>query len=63
VKPDAQGRCGDEVCGVVVVVDRSGEGEKWKGVTDVFYFYFYAFNWGGVVLGKDLGELNEESRG
>ena len=35
---------------VVVVVD------KGKGVVDVFYFYFWAFNWGGVVLGKQLGE-------
>lgn len=30
--------------------------EKGAGVVDVFYFYFWAFNWGGVVLGKQLGK-------
>jgi hypothetical protein len=34
---------------VIVVVD------KRAGVVDAFYFYFWAFNWGGVVLDKQLG--------
>lgn len=36
--------------GVIIVVD------KGSGVVDVFYFYFFAFNWGGVVLEKQLGD-------
>ncbi|KAF2676542.1 hypothetical protein K458DRAFT_447452 [Lentithecium fluviatile CBS 122367] len=39
-----------EKTGVVVVVD------KGNGVVDAFYFYFFAFNWGGVVLEKQLGD-------
>jgi hypothetical protein len=39
----------DGKTGVVVVVD------KGESVVDVFYFYFWAFNWGGVVLEKQLG--------
>lgn len=38
--------------GVVVVVEKDG------GVVDVFYFFFFAFNWGGVVLGKQLGMVS-----
>ncbi|KAF2823080.1 hypothetical protein CC86DRAFT_75920 [Ophiobolus disseminans] len=40
----------DDKTGVVVVVD------KGEGVVDAFYFYFWAFNWGGIVLGKQLGD-------
>jgi hypothetical protein len=43
------GRMGEEKTSVVVVVD------KGDGVVDAFYFYFFAFNWGGVVLEKQLG--------
>lgn len=39
-----------EVKGVGIVVDKGG------GVVDVFWFGFWGFNWGGVVLGKQLGE-------
>lgn len=35
--------------GAIVVV------EKGEGVVDVFYFAFWAFNYGGVVLNKELG--------
>jgi hypothetical protein len=40
---------GKEKTGVIIVVEKEG------GVLDVFYFYFFAFNWGGVVLDKQLG--------
>ena len=50
IRPDAHGGTGDEKTGVIVVVD------KGSGVVDAFYFYFCAFNWGGVVLGKQLGK-------
>ena len=39
-----------EKSGAIVVVD------KGEGVVDAFYFYFFAFNWGGVVLEKQLGD-------
>jgi len=64
-KPDANGRAGgnggeltgEEVNAVVVIADK---GKGWDGVkdketVDVFYFYFWGYNFGGVVLGKDLG--------
>lgn len=44
------GGTGDKKTGVIVVVD------KGEGVVDAFYFYLFAFNWGGVVLEKQLGE-------
>jgi hypothetical protein len=40
---------GDEKTGVIIIVD------KGNGIVDVFYFIFFAFNWGGIVLGKQLG--------
>lgn len=46
---DAFGLDADKT-GVVVVM------EKQDGVVDAFYFYFWAFNWGGVVLEKQLGK-------
>jgi hypothetical protein len=49
VKPGPDLKTGNEITGVVLVAD------KGKGEVDVFYFYFFAFNWGGVVLGNDLG--------
>lgn len=51
VKIDERGGTGDERTGVIVLVD------KGSGVVDVFYFYFFAFNWGGIVLEKQLGPL------
>ncbi|KAF2625693.1 hypothetical protein BU25DRAFT_345322, partial [Macroventuria anomochaeta] len=45
--------CGgtDSVRTGVILVMHKGE-----GVVDVFYFIFWAFNYGGVVLGKELGD-------
>ncbi|KAF2478245.1 uncharacterized protein BDR25DRAFT_299902 [Lindgomyces ingoldianus] len=39
-----------EKSSVVIVVD------KGNGTVDAFYMYFFAFNWGGVVLEKQLGD-------
>jgi hypothetical protein len=44
----AGGTNGDQTGSIIVV-------EKGKGVVDVFYFIFFAFNFGGIVLGKNLG--------
>jgi len=49
VKPDADGKTGDAKSCAVIVVD------KGNGMVDAFYMYFYAFNWGGIVLDKNLG--------
>lgn len=35
--------------GCIIVVDRG------EGVVDVFYFMFWAFNFGGTVLSQNLG--------
>lgn len=50
VQPGANGATADVESSVIIVVD------KGNGVVDAFYFYFYAFNWGGVVLEKQLGK-------
>jgi hypothetical protein len=44
---------GSEKRSVVIVVDRGG------GFVDAFYFCFFAFNWGGVILGKQLGKFHQ----
>jgi hypothetical protein len=44
-----QSEDGGEKTSVVIVVPREA------GTVDVFYFYFFSFNWGGVVLTKELG--------
>ncbi|KAF2857018.1 hypothetical protein T440DRAFT_512993 [Plenodomus tracheiphilus IPT5] len=49
-RPDDHGKTGDAVTAVVIVAD------KGEGVVDVFYMYFYAYNYGGDVLG--LPSLN-----
>ncbi|KAF2731478.1 hypothetical protein EJ04DRAFT_443010, partial [Polyplosphaeria fusca] len=49
IKPDENGSTGEEKSAVIIVVD------KGNGVVDAFYMYFCAFNWGGVVLEKQLG--------
>jgi hypothetical protein len=50
---------GDEgKTGVIVVVEKGDvdwSRKKEGKVVDVFYFYFCSFNWGGVVLGNQLG--------
>jgi len=56
VKPNEEGRIGrgdgggDGKTAVVIVVDKGG------GVVDAFWFYFWAFNFGGLVLERELGE-------
>ncbi|GME27523.1 Vacuolar protein sorting-associated protein 62 [Neofusicoccum parvum] len=49
VKPDCSGKTNDAVAAAVIVND------KGNGTVDAFYMYFYAYNWGGVVLGMNLG--------
>ena len=51
VNPDSEGRVHNAKTCVIIVA------EKDDGIVDVFYVYFYAFNWGGKVLGQNLGEL------
>lgn len=46
VKPDSTGKSGNAVSCAIITNDR-GNGEL-----DAFYMYFYAYNWGGVVLGS-----------
>ncbi|KAI9821507.1 MAG: hypothetical protein M1832_003355 [Thelocarpon impressellum] len=48
VAPDADGKTNDAVSAVIVITD------KGDGVVDAFYFYFYANNWGGIVLGLEV---------
>lgn len=47
---EEDGGTGKQKTGVIILVD------KGKGVMDVFYFYFWAFNYGGTILEKQLGE-------
>lgn len=42
--------CKDHRTGANIVV------HKGNGIVDIFYFIFFAFNYGGIVLGKNLGE-------
>lgn len=49
IQTDLNGGTGDKKTCAIVVVD------KGNGVVDAFFFYFWAFNWGGVVLGNQLG--------
>jgi hypothetical protein len=58
IKLDANGGTGNEKTAVIVVVDKGDlewSRKKEGKVVDVFYFYFWSFNWGGVVLGNQLG--------
>lgn len=49
VKPNADGKTeGAKSCAIIVV-------DKGDGLVDAYYMYFYAFNWGGIVLEKNLG--------
>ncbi|KAF1354131.1 hypothetical protein EJ07DRAFT_182773 [Lizonia empirigonia] len=47
--PPPYDRAGIDKTGVIILA------KKEKGVMDVFYFCFFAFNWGGIVLGHQLG--------
>lgn len=49
VKPSATGRTRGAVSCAVVVNDHG------NGLVDVFYFYFYAFDFGGVYFGFNIG--------
>ena len=53
VKIDSDNGTGNERTGVVIIVD------KGKGIVDVFYFVLWAFNWGGIVLEKQLGSFSQ----
>ncbi|KAF2791963.1 hypothetical protein K505DRAFT_308528 [Melanomma pulvis-pyrius CBS 109.77] len=57
IMPDENGGTGDEKTSAIIVVEKGYLDGKEKGkVVDVFYFYFWSFNWGGVVLGNQLGD-------
>lgn len=44
VKPTCSGKTEDAITTTVIVVD------KGNGTVDAYYMYFYAYNWGGIVL-------------
>ncbi|KAJ4992948.1 vacuolar protein sorting-associated protein 62 [Stagonosporopsis vannaccii] len=46
---DGAGSTGDDRTGAIIVV------EKGSNTVDVFYFVFWAYNYGGVVVGRNLG--------
>ena len=50
VKPDSTGKT-DGATSTAIIVNDHGD-----GLVDVFYMYFTAFNWGGVVLGQDVDD-------
>lgn len=50
VRPDGNGKTNNAVTAAIIVND------KGNGDVDVFYMYYYAYNYGGTVLG--LKELN-----
>lgn len=50
VKPDSTGKT-DGATSVAIIVNDHGD-----GLVDAFYMYFYAFNWGGVLL--DIQEVD-----
>ena len=50
VKPDGSGKTNGATSLAVIVNDR-GNGE-----VDAFYMYFYAYNWGGVLLGQNVDD-------
>lgn len=49
-KPDGSGKTNGATSLAVIVNDRG------NGRVDAFYMYFYAYNWGGRVLGQDVGD-------
>jgi hypothetical protein len=50
VRPDAAGKTNGAVSSCIVVND------KGAGIVDAFYFYFYAYNQGNTIFGKELGD-------
>jgi hypothetical protein len=51
VLPDADGKAQGVTSNVVITVD------KGNGVVDAFYFYFFAFNWGGITIERIFGDF------
>ncbi|KAK4609399.1 Putative vacuolar protein sorting-associated protein TDA6 [Fulvia fulva] len=49
VLPDAQGKTNGATSSAVITVQKGG------GILDAFYFYFYAFDFGGVYFGLNVG--------
>ncbi|OOQ85111.1 vacuolar protein sorting-associated protein 62 [Penicillium brasilianum] len=50
ITPDAEGRIGNGTGCAIIVVDHG------KGNVDAFYFYFYPYNKGDIVLGMEFGD-------
>jgi hypothetical protein len=50
VLPDANGKTNGAVSCCIIVND------KGAGIVDAFYFYFYAYNRGQTIFGKELGD-------
>ena len=49
VEPDGSGKTNGATSCAVIVNDRG------NGLVDAFYMYFYAYNWGGRILGQEVG--------
>lgn len=49
VKPDSAGKTNGAISAAVIVNDRG------SGNVDVFYMYFFAFNRGNTVFGREIG--------
>lgn len=52
VKPDGTGKTDGATSTAIIVNDHGG------GLVDAFYMYFYAFNWGGILLGLQEVDLH-----
>ncbi|CEJ57150.1 hypothetical protein PMG11_05855 [Penicillium brasilianum] len=50
IMPDAEGRISNGTGCAIIVVDHG------KGNVDAFYFYFYPYNKGDIVLGMEFGD-------
>ncbi|KAJ5780450.1 hypothetical protein N7457_005610 [Penicillium paradoxum] len=50
IRPDSQGRTVGGTASAIIVIDRDDQ------TVDAFYFYFYAYNKGGRVLGLEFGD-------
>lgn len=52
IRPDAAGRVPNAKTCCVIVAD------KGNGIVDAFWMFFYAFNWGGIVLDMKMGTIS-----